>query len=198
MVIIGVTGNIGSGKSTVCQILNRLGAVVIDADKLGHQAYRPHSSAWQQIIDNFGQAIVGADNEIDRQKLGQLVFSCPESLAILNRIVHPQIRKAVQKEINSCRRHKVETVAFEASLLIEAGWKELVDTIWLVVASEEKVIQRLVKYKENSEATILSRLKAQMPVQEKMEYADELIYNNDNLSQLEARIKELWQNLPAR
>ena len=198
MVIIGVTGNIGSGKSTVCQILNRLGAVVIDADKLGHQAYRPHSSAWQQIIDNFGQAIVGADNEIDRQKLGQLVFSCPESLTILNRIVHPQIRKTAQKEINSCRRHKVETVAFEASLLIEAGWKDLVDTIWLVVASEEKVIQRLVKYKENSEATILSRLKAQMPVQEKMEYADELIYNNDNLSQLEARIKELWQNLPAR
>ena len=198
MVIIGVTGNIGSGKSTVCRILNRLGAVVIDADKLGHQAYRPHSSTWQEIINDFGRAIVEADNEIDRQKLGQLVFSCPASLARLNRIVHPQIRRTAQEKISSCRRQKVETVAFEASLLIEAGWKDLVDTIWLVITSEEKVIQRLANYKGNTEATILARLKTQMPVQKKMEYADELIYNDGNLSQLKARIEELWQNLPAR
>ena len=188
----------GSGKSTVCRILNRLGAVVIDADKLGHQAYRPHSSTWQEIIDDFGRAIVEANNEIDRQKLGQLVFSCPASLARLNRIVHPQIRKTAQEKISSCRRQKVETVAFEASLLIEAGWKDLVDTIWLVITSEEKVIQRLANYRGNTEATILARLKTQMPVQKKMEYADELIYNDGNLSQLKARIEELWQNLPAR
>ena len=198
MVIIGVTGNLGSGKSTVCRILNRLGAVVIDADRLGHQAYRPYSSTWQELIDDFGRAIVGADNEIDRQKLGQLVFSCPASLARLNRIVHPQIRKTAQEKISSCSRQKVETVAFEASLLIEAGWKDLVDTIWLVVTSEEKVIQRLINYKGNTEATILARLKTQMPVHEKMEYADELIYNDGNLSQLEARIEELWQNLLPR
>jgi dephospho-CoA kinase len=198
MDIIGVTGNIGSGKSTVCQILKRLGAVVIDADKLGHQTYRPYSSTWQEIIDAFGRAIVGADNEIDRQKLGQLVFSCPASLARLNRIVHPQIRKTALDKISSCRRQKVETVAFEASLLIEAGWKDLVNTIWLVVTSEEKVIQRVVHNKGNTEASILARLKTQMPVQEKMEYADELIYNDGNLSQLEARIEELWQKMPAR
>ena len=197
MIIIGVTGNIGSGKSTVCRILNRLGAVVIEADKLGHQTYRPNSSTWQEIIDNFGQAIVGADNEIDRQKLGQLVFSSPSSLAILNKIVHPQIRKTAQKEIGSYRRQKVKTVAFEASLLIEAGWKDLVDTVWLVVSSEEKVIQRLSEYEGNTKASILSRLKTQMPVQEKKEYADEIIYNNGNLNQLEARIEELWKNLPA-
>lgn len=198
MVIIGVTGNIGSGKSTVCRILNRLGAVVIDADKLGHQAYRPYSSTWQEIIDDFGQAIVGTDNEIDRQKLGQLVFSCPASLARLNNIVHPQIRKTVMEQISSCRRQKVETVAFEATLLIEAGWKDLVNTIWLVVTSQEKVIQRLINNKGNTEASILARLKTQMPVQEKTEYADELICNDGNLKQLEARIEELWQNLPSR
>ena len=198
MIIIGVTGNVGSGKSTVCRILNRLGAVVIDADKLGHQAYRPYSSTWQEIIDGFGQAIAGADNEIDRQKLGQLVFSCPASLAKLNRIVHPQIHKTAQEKFNSCRRQKVKTVAFEASLLIEAGWKDLVDIVWLVVTSEEKVIHRLINDKGNTEASILARLRTQMPVQEKMEYANELIYNDGNLSQLAARIEELWQNLPSR
>jgi dephospho-CoA kinase len=198
MIIIGVTGNIGSGKSTVCRILNRLGAVVIDADKLGHQAYRPYSSTWQEIIDTFGRTIIGPDNEIDRQKLGQLVFCCPASLVRLNRIVHPQIHKTAQEKISSCRRQKVETIAFEASLLIEAGWKDMVDTIWLVITSEKNTIQRLINYKGNTEATILARLKTQMPVQKKMEYADELIYNDGNLSQLEARIEELWQNLPAR
>jgi len=196
MVVIGVTGNIGSGKSTVCQILNKLGAAVIDADKLGHQAYRPYSSPWREIIDTFGHDIVAANNEIDRQKLGQIVFSNPASLDILNKIVHPQIYKAARKEISHYRRQKVRAIAIEASLLIEAGWQDMVDTIWLVVTSEENVIHRLISDDGPTEANILARLKAQMPVRKKIEYTNELIYNNGNLDQLEARIEELWHNLP--
>ncbi len=196
MLIIGVTGNIGSGKSTICQILRRLGVVIIDADNLGHQVYRPHSSTWQELIDNFGRAIVRGNDEIDRKKLGQLVFSSQASLALLNRIVHPQIRKAAQQKISSYRHQQVETVALEATLLVEAGWQDMVDITWLVITSRDKMLQRMSNDTGNAETQILARLRAQMPVREKMKYADELIYNDDNLSQLEARIKELWQKLP--
>jgi dephospho-CoA kinase len=196
MIVIGITGNIGSGKSTVCHILSKLGAIIIDADKLGHQAYRPYSSTWHELINYFGRAIVMENDEIDRHKLGQLAFSSQVSLVMLNRIVHPQIYKEAQQRISYYRRQQVGAVALEATLLIEAGWQDLVDITWLVITSREKMIQRLSNDKKNTEAQILARLESQMPVKEKMQYADELIHNDGDLSQLEARIKELWQKLP--
>jgi dephospho-CoA kinase len=197
MIIIGVTGNIGSGKSTVCRILTNLGATTIDADKLAHEAYRPNSQTWQEIVTAFGKHILKPDAEIDREKLGQLVFSDPASLARLNQIVHPEAYRMVQKRIEDYRRQGATAIALEAILLIEAGWVNLVDTVWLVVASEDVVIQRLTEHKGDSKSRILSRLRSQVPSEEKIEYADELIYNDGDLNQLETRITELWQKLPA-
>lgn len=122
MFAIGVTGNIGSGKSTVCRILAKLGAVVIDADKLGHEAYRPHSPTWREIITVFGTGIAKADYEIDREKLGRIVFSNPDALAQLNQIVHPEVYRLAQEKVEIYRRQGVEAVVIEATLLIEAGW----------------------------------------------------------------------------
>ncbi len=197
MIIIGVTGNIGSGKSTVCRILANLGAATIDADKLAHEAYRPNSQTWQEIVTAFGKHILNPDAEIDREKLGQLVFSDPASLARLNQIVHPEAYRMVQKRIEDYRRRGATAIALEAILLIEAGWVNLVDTVWLVVASEDVVIQRLTEHKGASRPWILSRLRSQVPPEEKMKCADELIYNDGDLNQLETRITELWQNLQA-
>jgi dephospho-CoA kinase len=195
MVVIGVTGNIGSGKSTVCQIVARLGAVVIDADRLAHEAYRPHSRTWQKLVDIFGKDIVKPDGEIDRQKLGQIAFSNPDALAELNQVVHPEAYRLAKKRIAACRRRGVGGVVVEATLLIEAGWQNLVDEVWLVVAPEAAVLQRLGSQEGISQSQILARLKSQMPAEEKMQYANEIIYNDGSLAQLESRVTELWRSL---
>jgi dephospho-CoA kinase len=195
MLVIGVTGNIGSGKSTVCQILARLGAAVIDADKLGHETYRPHSQAWQELVAAFGKDIVKSDDEIDRKKLGQVVFSHPDALTRLNQIVHPKAHRLAQERIEAYRRQGAKAVALEATLLIEAKWTDLVDKIWLVVAPEDTVVQRLSLQEGKNEPQILARLKSQMTAEEKKKYADELICNNGSLSQLESRVTELWRKL---
>ena len=195
MTVLGVTGNIGSGKSAVCRILAKLGATIIDADELAHETYKPHSQAWQELINTFGKDIVRANEEIDRQKLGQIVFPHPDALAQLNQIVHPRAYRMAQERIEDYRRQGAKAIVVEATLLIEAGWTDLVDKVWLVVTPEDVAIQRLSQHKGIAKAQILTRLKAQMPAEEKMKYADEVIYNQGSLGQLEANVTELWRKL---
>lgn len=195
MLVIGVTGNIGSGKSAVCQILARLGAMVIDADRLAHEAYQPHSQTWRELIDAFGRSIVKPDEEIDRQKLGQIVFSDHSALAKLNQIVHPKAYRLAQERIADCRRQEAKAAVVEATLLIEAGWRSLVDRVWLVVAPEAVIVQRVKEQQGLGESQILARLKSQMPAEEKAKYADAVIYNDRSLNQLESRVTELWDKL---
>ena len=195
MVVIGVTGNIGSGKSTVCQILAKLGAAVIDADRLSHEAYEPHSQSWQRIVATFGKDILKSDEEIDRQKLAQVVFSNPTALTRLNHIVHPKAYSMAKERIETYRRQGLRAVALEAALLIEAKWTRLVDQVWLVVASEATVIHRLKEGKATNQSEVLARLKSQMPAEEKAKYADEVVYNDGDLNQLEARLTQLWNEL---
>ncbi len=195
MIIVSVTGNLGSGKSAVCRILAKLGAIIIDADELAHESYKPHSQAWQELINTFGKDIVKANEEIDRQKLGQIVFANPAALALLNQIVHPRAYGMAQEKIKDYRRQGAKAIVVEATLLIEARWTDLVNKVWLVVTPEDVAIQRLSRHKGISEAQVLARLKAQMPAEEKMKYADEIIYNEGSLNQLEAKVTELWHKL---
>jgi len=195
MVVIGVTGNIGSGKSTVCQILARLGAMVVDADRLAHEAYKPHSQTWRELVELFGRDIVKPDEEIDRQKLGQIVFSDRNALAQLNQIVHPRAYRLAKERIAACRRRGVEVVAVEATLLIEAGWRDLVDRVWLVVAPQAVIVQRVKEQQGLGQLQILARLKSQMPAEEKAKHADAVIYNDGSLNGIESRVTELWEAL---
>ena len=195
MIVIGITGNLGSGKSAVCQILASLGVTIIDADKLAHEAYQPHSQTWQELINTFGKDILKANEEIDRQKLAQIVFSDPAALARLNKIVHPETHRMVKQRIEVYRRQGAKAIALEAALLIEAGWMNLVDNLWLVIAPEDVVIQRLTEHKGSDRAETLARLKSQTPPEEKIKYADEIIYNDSDLDQLEVKITELWHKL---
>lgn len=195
MFVIGVTGNLGSGKSTVCQVLAKLGATVIDADELGHEAYLPHSQTWQQLITAFGKDILEPDEEIDRQKLAQIVFSQPDALAQLNQIVHPEAYRMARERIENLRRQGAKAIALEATLLIEAGWVDLVNEVWLVVAPEAAILHRLASQEGITEPQILARLKSQMSAEEKMKYADEIIYNDGDISQLETKVTELWYKL---
>lgn len=197
MIVIGVTGNFGSGKSTVCRILVDLGSAVIDADRLGHEAYRPHSQTWQEVIDTFGTDMLGPSGEIDRRKLGQMVFSNPAALAQLNRIVHPETYRLARQRIEDYRLQGAAAVALEATLLIEAGWTDLVDKVWLVIASKAMVIRRLEGRHGIEESQILARLESQMPTEQKVEHADDTIYNEGTLAELQSRVTELWNRLHA-
>ena len=195
MVVIGVTGNIGSGKSTVCRFLAELGAAVIDADKSAQEVYKPHSQAWQKIIDIFGTEVLQPGGEIDRTKLAQLVFSDPKALAQLNEIVHPEAYQVVKERIENYRRLGTKVVALEAALLIEANWTTLVDKVWLVTASPDAALQRLTTGQKADRDEILARLKSQTPGEKKMKSADEVIYNEGNINALQKKIVELWNKL---
>jgi len=194
MIVIGVTGNIGTGKSTVCRILSGYGAAVIDADRLGHEVYKPHTPGWQEVVDLFGKAIIKDNDEIDRKKLGDIVFASPTALKRLNSIVHPKINDAVHEAIESYRKNGVQVTVLEATLLIEAGWHSLVDSIWLIMTSQDIVVNRLAA-RGYSEEEVLSRLRTQMPEEHKKRYADICISNNGDLAQLEAAVKASWQHV---
>src|SRR5919108_2092062 len=135
--VIGLTGGIGTGKSTVTRVLEDLGAAVIDADKVGHQIYLPDLPAWREIVETFGAQVLDADRAIDRQALGKIVFADPEALRALNRIVHPKMFDRMLELITEMRaRGGMKAIVVEAAVLIEANWMPLVDQVWVVVASE--------------------------------------------------------------
>ena len=195
MLVIGLTGNFGTGKTTVSQILAELGAVIIDADKLGHELLQPGSPAYQEVAPAFGKDVLRADGEIDRDKLGQLVFADAAALAQLNRIMHPRIHKIAQERIEQYEKQGTTVAVLEAALLVEAGWTPLVDQVWVTVAPEAIVVERVKAQRGLSEAQILARLRSQMPLVEKTKRADVVIDSACPFADLKARVTELWNNL---
>ena len=131
MLVIGLTGSIGTGKSEVAHLLQSLGAVIIDADLVGHEAYKPNTESWREVVEAFGEDIVQPNGEIDRRKLGAIVFSKPEQLARLNGIMHPRMARMVAEELDRLRCQGAPVAVVEAALLFEAGWDSLVDEVWV-------------------------------------------------------------------
>ena len=194
MRVIGLTGGIGTGKSEVSRILEELGAVVISADHLGHEAYRPHTETWQKVVDTFGEEVVGADSEIDRKRLGAIVFADPPARAKLDSIVHPQIAELARRKIAELRRQETGTIVLEAALLIEAGWDSLVDEVWIIYASEEAVLERLERRNHLSEVEIRNRISSQLPFEERAKHGQVIIENTATLKELRAKIAGLWKS----
>jgi len=198
MKVVGLTGGIGSGKSTVSQFLAELGAVVIDADKVGHELFKPETGAWREVVAAFGPEILTSNGEVDRKKLGEIVFANPQALARLNEIMHPRIYDMVKAEIEKYRRQGVGVVVLEAPLLLEASGRSLVDEVdevWVTVAPESTVLKRLKKKLGLSEPESLARVRSQLSSEEKIKQADVVIDTNCSLNELRAKVKELWQKL---
>lgn len=195
MIVIGLTGGIASGKSTVSQMLSELGATVIDADKVGHEAFRPHSDAWRDVVATFGSGILGQDEEIDRGKLADIVFDDPKALEQLNRIMHPLMYRVVEQRIEALRRQRVEVVVLEAALLIEANWTDLIDQVWVTVAPDSDVIDRLRSQKGFTEEQARARINSQMSIAERSKCADVVIENDSDLDTLRGRVEGLWQKV---
>jgi dephospho-CoA kinase len=198
MPVIGLTGGIGSGKSTVSTFLARLGAVVLSADEIGHEAFRPHTEAWQEVVSAFGEGILKAGGEVDRQKLGEIVFDNAEALATLDRITHPRMYRMAEERIKKLEQQGSKVIVLEAPLLVEANWLPLVDKVWVTVASEETVVHRLCQRSGLSEAQALARIRSQLPAEEKKKYADAVLDTDCTLSEVEAKVKELWEVLQAK
>lgn len=193
--IIGLTGGIGTGKSAVARMLSELGAVVIDTDRLGHEAMRSGTEVWRGVVAAFGRQVIGSDGEIDRKALGKIVFANAEALSRLNQIMHPRIYEMTIAKIEECRREGVRVVVLEAPLLIEAGWTHLVDEVWVTAAPESKVIERLEKERGLDRKETLARIRSQLPPEERLKHAGAVIDNEGSLQELKARVTALWQKL---
>ncbi len=195
MKVIGLTGGIGSGKSTVSQFLAELGAVIIDADKVGHEAFKPDTAVWHEVVAAFGKQIVTPDGAINREKLGAIVFGNSEARARLNQIMHPRMYDLVKTQLEEYRRQEAGVVVVEAPLLLEAGWTSLADEVWVTIASEATVLKRLRERTGLSESESLSRIRSQLPVEKRVRRADVVIDTDCNLDELKAKVKVLWQGL---
>jgi dephospho-CoA kinase len=194
MKIIGLTGGIGSGKSTVASILKELGATVIDLDKIGHEILNPGTPAWQEVVEAFGPEIIPNHGTIDRQKLAQIVFNDPEALRELNRIMHPKIDREVQCRLKKLREQKVDLVVLEAALIEAVSWAPQADQIWLIKASRENTLCRL-KGRGMGESESLARMASQRPLEEFIKNGMVIINNNSTIEDLKTRVVKLWQPL---
>ena len=197
MKVIGLTGGIGSGKSTVSQFLAELGAVIIDADKVGHEALQPDTELWHEVVAAFGRQIVTPTGEVDRSKLGEIVFSNSGSLGRLNQIMHPRIYDMVKTQLEDYQRQGVGVVVLEVPLLIEAGWTSLVDEVWVTVASEATVFKRLEEKVGLSRQESLARIRSQLSSVERVKHTDVVINTDCSLDEVKLKVKELWEGFQA-
>ena len=193
MFVIGLTGSIGTGKSEAARQLEALGASIISADEVGHEAYTPNTEAWEQVIAAFGDDILQDDGDIDRRKLGAIVFSDPSQLEKLNQIMHPRMARMVSDKIGVLRDQGVNVVVVEAALLFEAGWDTLVEEVWVTDSPEHIVIGRLKERNGLSEAEAKKRINSQMGRVERIERSDFVINNSGDMADLGNAIKELWE-----
>lgn len=195
MKVIGLTGGIGSGKSTVSRFLAELGAVIIDTDKVGHEAYKPDTNIWREVVAAFGRQILTPNGDIDRKKLGEMVFGNPEALSRLNQIMHPRMYDMVKANLEEYRRQGVDVVVLEAPLLIEAGWTSSVDEVWVTVASESTVLRRLEECSGLSKQQALARIRTQLSSEERVKHTNVVINTDCSLDELKAKAEELWRGL---
>ncbi len=198
MLVIGLTGSIGTGKSEAARQLEILGASIISADQVGHEAYTPNTEAWEQVVAAFGDDILQDDKDIDRRKLGAIVFSDPSQLEKLNAIMHPRMARMVSDKIEVLRGQGVKVVVVEAALLFEAGWDTLVGEVWVTDTSEDIVVGRLKERNGLSEEEAKKRINSQMDRAERIERSDFVIDNSSDMAGLGIAIKELWDRRVAK
>lgn len=195
-VIIGLTGNIATGKSVVAQILAEKGAWVIDADKVAHRVMEPGGPAYWGVAAAFGSEILAADGAadgaIDRRRLGEIVFADKDALERLEKIVHPAVIAEIDRQIAEATQ---PAVVVEAIKLIEAGMHRRYDALWVVTAPRPVQIERLMRFRGLSEDEAALRVDAQPPQEEKAARADRVLVNDGDLEALQAQVEEAWLEL---
>ena len=194
--IVGLTGGIVGGKSTVALMFRDLGAKIINADKLGHSVILPHKPAWKKIVKLFGKDVLQNDLTIDREKLGKMVFANQIFLKKLNEITHPEITRLIKKEINLAKNkiHNQEKVLIiDAALIYEAKIDGFMDKIIVVYIDKDEQISRLIKRNNLPKNEALQRIRSQIPMKEKAKIADYVIDNSNSLDKTKKQVEKIWQ-----
>jgi dephospho-CoA kinase len=193
MYVIGLTGNIATGKSTIAEMLSRLGACVIDADKLAHEAMRADTEVNQHIVARFGIEVRSASGDIDRARLAALVFSDAQALQELERIVHPAVVDETLRRLRACDK---PVAVVEAIKLLEAHMQRYCQAIWVVTSSRTQQIERLVRTRSYDVAQAELRIDAQPPAEEKVARADVVIDNGRSLEETWRQVLRAWNAIP--
>lgn len=194
MITIGLTGGIGSGKSTAAKILAELGAPALDADKIAHATYAPGGPAYDAVIAAFGEKILAEDRTVDRKKLGPIVFADPSQLDKLTSIVWPATFALMKQMVAEMRaRGERKPIVIEAAVLIEANWQALFDEIWLVTTSRERVIDRIERDRGLKRAETEARIRAQLSDDARRKHASIEITNDGTIDELRTKVATLWK-----
>lgn len=189
-IVVGLTGNIGTGKSTVAAMLADLGAHVIDADKVAHEVMRPGTRVHARVAQVFGPGVLTTEGEIDRRRLAAIVFSDSAALARLEAIVHPATLEAIERQISAT---SAGVVIIEAIKLIESGLTSACDAIWVTTCTPEQQIRRIVGARGLTRAEARQRMEAQPPQEEKVALADVVIDNAGSLAKTRAQVEAAWR-----
>lgn len=192
MKVIGLTGNIASGKTTITNYIEGKGIPVIDGDRVAREVVLPGSEGLLKIKESFGQEYITEEGALDRKKLGSLVFNNPLKLEELNKILHPIIRNEFIKKISNYRKDEgLKLVLLDAALLIESEMTDLTDSLWLVAADKNVQVKRIMARDNITEKAALAIINSQMPLAEKKKYAQEVIDNNNGLKEVYEKVEGL-------
>lgn len=195
MYVIGLTGGIASGKSTVSKMLAELGAFILDADKIAHEVMEPQKLAWYDIIKHFGEDILLSDQTINRNKLGEKIFNNENARKNLEAIMHPRIKQSLFEKITCFAQHGGNCLVLDVPLLYEVGWQDMADEIWVVYVDQDVQVQRLMERNGLSLEQAMVRIKSQMDLVEKAKYAHVVIDNNRDLSNTRSQVLTRWEQV---
>jgi dephospho-CoA kinase len=190
--IIGLTGGIASGKSSVAGFFQDRGAVVIDADQLARSAVEPGTSGLERILAVFGREILAPDGRLDRKRLASLVFSDPDKRVVLEGILHPEIKRLAESRIMLAAENGRKFVFYMAPLLIEAGATDRVDEVWVVTVRPEVQLERLMRRDGVDRNEALRIIATQMPLDEKIQYGRIVIDNSGTPEETASQLAEIW------
>jgi len=196
MLLVGLTGGVGSGKTSVSKLFKDEGTYVIDADQIARHLVRPYSDAWKEIREQFGDEILQENGHLNRKKLASIIFSDPGRRGLLNKILHPRIKEEIHKMINEIKeRDSQAIIIIDAPLLIELNEHLDMDKVIVVISNEDKQIERIMIRDGLEKETVKRIIESQLPISEKIKVADFVIRNEGSLEELKKRVKEVFQEL---
>lgn len=193
MKIIGLTGGIASGKSTVSAYLKQKGAVIIDADAIAHKLFEPNAALWLAYIGHFGRQYLREDNTLDTRAIGKIVFASVEEQAWINAIAQPIIKSAIETAIAKAKNSNAKIIILDVPLLFETGWEKLADSTCLVYVDKKQQLSRLIQRNGYSEDEAMARIGAQMSMSAKRKLADWIIDNGGTLKNTYRQADILWE-----